>query len=377
MSESGPGQGFGFKLPLVSVIIVNFNYGRYLEAAVRSVYEQTYKNVEVILLDNASTDDSALTIADLETRYPTLRVVRRADNGGQSLASLEGFLATSGPYVCFLDADDVMLPTFLATHLFVHLSLREPIGFTCSDMFQTLGDDLVLGTFVALNAFVQSRPTRSRTIMRPLDQAGDSLPLGSLASVSEDAVHMVAADQVEWPWASMSAFVFRRDALNLVMNNPALRTLASNFDVYLARSVNVLTGSAIIDRTLTVYRMHSSNVFARHPQLAKVFNFERHGSHDHEQHARRIIIDHLFDKADLLLRKLQNQADFFRAVRLLSDIKPVPMSKTRQGYTHLQEKFVDALPRLRGYVPLALLVYWAVSIRVSPIRVLLPRAASV
>ena len=74
-------------------------------------------------------------------------MVERDSNGGQSLASLEGFLQTAGPYVCFLDADDVMLPDFLATHVFVHLSLRVPVGFTCSDMFQTRPPGLVLARF--------------------------------------------------------------------------------------------------------------------------------------------------------------------------------------------------------------------------------------
>jgi glycosyltransferase involved in cell wall biosynthesis len=361
---------YGFELPLVSVVVVNYNYGAYLEAAIRSVFEQTYTRIECIVLDNASTDDSLDIIADLAQRYPALQVVKRAHNDGQSVASVEGFLATRGPYVCFLDADDVMLPDFLASHMFVHLSLRTPVGFTCSDMFQTLGNDLVLGTFVALNQYVQSGEGRRPEIMRPLDCDERALPLGCLKAVDERAVHIVPQSRVEWPWASMSAFVFRRDALNLVMHNQALQTLASNFDVYLARSVNVLTGSAVIDKVLTVYRMHQSNVFARHPQLNGVFNFERHGSNDHEQHARRVIIDHLFDTSDSLLRKLQQQSDFFRAVRLLNDIQPVTRSSPGARRTYLQEKLAEALPRLAKVVPRSLLVYWALSIRVLPLGLL-------
>ena len=370
MSEPDAPRVPGFDLPLVSVVVVNYNYGAYLEAAVRSVFEQTYARVECIVLDNASTDDSPAVIAALEQRYPALKVVRRARNDGQSVASVEGFLATRGPYVCFLDADDVMLPGFLASHIFVHLSLRIPVGFSCSDMFQTLGSDLVLGTFVALNDYVRSGEGRRTALMRPLECREPALPLAGLAAVDEQAVHLVPQGRVDWPWASMSAFVFRRDALNLVMHNEALQTLASNFDVYLARSVNVLTGSVVVDKVLTVYRMHRSNVFARHPQLNGIFNFDRHGSNDHEQHARRVIIDHLFDTSDVLLRKLQQQSDFFRAVKLLNDIQPVTRSSAGARQTYLQEKFVAALPRLRKVVPRSLLLYWAFKLRVSPLRLL-------
>ncbi len=366
--------GHAFALPLVSVIVVNYNYAAYLAAAIDSVFAQTYGRVECILLDNGSTDDSPSVIDALAARYPHMRVVRRPANGGQSLASVEGFLATHGPYVTFLDADDVMLPTFLATHVFVHLSLRIPLGFTCSDMFQTLGDDLVLGTFTALNAYVREGVGRAPDLLRPVDVGEAALPLAQLHRVPVEAVHRIAPDRRDWPWASMSAFVFRRDALNLVMSNPALRTLQSNFDVYLARGVNGLTGSAIIDRALSVYRMHSANIFARHPQLAGVFNFERGGANDHEQRIRRLLIDNLFDTADTLLRKLQSQADFLRAARLYNDIAPRLASETQPGWTYLRERFDRALPELVKLVPRAQLVLWALQLRaLAPLFRLLAR----
>ena len=367
-------RAYAFAPPRVSVIIVNYNYAAYLAAAVESVFAQTYGHVECILLDNGSTDDSPAVIDALQARHPPMRVVRRPDNGGQSLASVEGFLATSAPYVTFLDADDVMLPDFLATHMFVHLSLRVPLGFTCSDMFQTLGDDLVLGTFVALNAYVREGAGHAPDLLRPVDIGEATLPLASLRPVPADAVRRVAPDRRDWPWASMSAFVFRRDALNLVIHNPALRTLQSNFDVYLARGVNALTGSATIDRALSVYRMHSANIFARHPQLAGVFNFERLGANDHEQRVRRLLIDNLFDTAGTLLPKLQNQADFLRAARLFNDIPPRLMSEARPGRTYLREKFTATLPLLETLVPRSQLVLWALQLRAfAPLRTLLSR----
>ena len=363
-----------FAPPRVSVIIVNYNYADYLAAAVESVFAQTYGHVECVLLDNGSDDDSPAVIDALQARYPLMRVVRRPDNGGQSLASVEGFLATSAPYVTFLDADDVMLPDFLASHVFVHLSLRVPLGFTCSDMFQTLGDDLVLGTFVALNAYVREGAGREPDLLRPVDVGEAALPLARLKPVPADAVHRVAPDRRDWPWASMSAFVFRRDALNLVIHNPALRTLQSNFDVYLARGVNALTGSAIIDRTLSVYRMHSANIFAKHPQLAGVFNFERLGANDHEQRVRRLLIDNLFATAATLLPKLQNQADFLRAARLFNDIAPRLMSETRPGRTYLRARLTAALPLLETLVPRPQLMLWALQLRAfASLRTLLSR----
>ncbi|MGB7044366.1 MAG: glycosyltransferase, partial [Methylocella sp.] len=66
-SESGEGKKF-LRLPLVSVIVVNFNYGRFLRAAVDSVFGQTYPNIECIVVDNASTDESGPVLRAIEAR---------------------------------------------------------------------------------------------------------------------------------------------------------------------------------------------------------------------------------------------------------------------------------------------------------------------
>src|ERR1700704_4749904 len=79
-----------FNLPLVSVIIVNYNYGRFLKQAADS----NLPNIECIIVDNASTDCSAGVLLDVSRQYPGAKIVRRMENGGQSLAVKEGFEAS-------------------------------------------------------------------------------------------------------------------------------------------------------------------------------------------------------------------------------------------------------------------------------------------
>ena len=80
-----------FGLPLVSVIVVNYNYGRFLRQTVDFVFAQNYPNIECIIVDNASTDDSSEIITDLAKRYPDITILRRADNAGLCIAATEGF----------------------------------------------------------------------------------------------------------------------------------------------------------------------------------------------------------------------------------------------------------------------------------------------
>jgi glycosyltransferase involved in cell wall biosynthesis len=89
-----------------SVIVNNFNYARYVGAAIDSALAQTHPATEVIVVDDGSTDESREIIASYGDR---LRAALK-DNGGQGSAFNAGFAASTGDVVCFLDADDVLDP---------------------------------------------------------------------------------------------------------------------------------------------------------------------------------------------------------------------------------------------------------------------------
>jgi len=98
------------EISLVSVIVNNYNYGRFLAEAIDSALSQTYERVEVIVVDDGSTDDSRDVIASYGDRIvPLLKA-----NGGQASAFNAGFAASHGDLVIFLDADDALLPTAAA-----------------------------------------------------------------------------------------------------------------------------------------------------------------------------------------------------------------------------------------------------------------------
>lgn len=88
--------------PRVSVVINNYNYGRFLASAIDSVLAQSYSNVELVVVDDGSTDDSAAVLA----RYDGQCTVVHQDRGGQGAAYNAGFVASTGDIVLFLDADD-------------------------------------------------------------------------------------------------------------------------------------------------------------------------------------------------------------------------------------------------------------------------------
>jgi hypothetical protein len=91
---------------LVSIIVDNFNYGRYLAEAIDSAVQQVYDATEVIVVDDGSTDNSREVIASYGDRI----IAVLQENNGQAAAFNAGFARSTGDIVMFLDADDRLLP---------------------------------------------------------------------------------------------------------------------------------------------------------------------------------------------------------------------------------------------------------------------------
>ncbi len=98
-------RGTAFE-PLVTAVVNNYNYGRYLHNAIGSVLRQTYRRIELIVVDDGSTDHSREIIASYGDKViPVL-----TENGGQGHAVNMAAGVAGGDYVAFLDADDFWVP---------------------------------------------------------------------------------------------------------------------------------------------------------------------------------------------------------------------------------------------------------------------------
>lgn len=118
-------------MPAVTVVIPAFNSERYIGEALASIQGQTLRDVEVLLIDDGSTDN---TLGEVERFSDSLdlTIVRQA-NAGPSAARNVGIRQARGRYCAFLDADDVMLPECLATQ-FALLAADPGFGLVLTDV---------------------------------------------------------------------------------------------------------------------------------------------------------------------------------------------------------------------------------------------------
>ena len=90
-------------IPDVSVIITNYNYEKYIARCIRSCLSQRYTNVEVIVVDDCSTDSS---LKEIETFKDHIRLIKNKKNVGVASASNLGIKAAKAQFVIRVDADD-------------------------------------------------------------------------------------------------------------------------------------------------------------------------------------------------------------------------------------------------------------------------------
>ena len=122
--------------PLVSVVMPAFNAASFLADSVASVAAQTHRAVELLIVDDGSSDDTVRVAQELAARDQRVRVIRSPRHVGTSAARNLALDALRGDYVCFLDADDAFLPNKIEMQV-AFLRANPSYGLVFSDVYHS------------------------------------------------------------------------------------------------------------------------------------------------------------------------------------------------------------------------------------------------
>lgn len=100
--------------PLISIIVPTYNVEKYIRTCIESILAQTYRNIEVIIVNDGSTDQSLAVISDLICSHHNVKVINQK-NQGLSVARNTGIDVATGKYITFVDADDKIMPGFVSS----------------------------------------------------------------------------------------------------------------------------------------------------------------------------------------------------------------------------------------------------------------------
>jgi len=225
--------------PLVSVLIPNKDYGRFIGEALEGLARQSYAAWEAIVCDDGSSDDSVVVVERHVARDPRITLVRHEKSRGQAAAFNSAFALARGDIVAFLDSDD----SFYADKLEAVVdALRDgSVGLAVHPLMVVDGGGKEVQRIPAL-----TRAESGWIARRVIDRGG------------------------RWRWVPTSGVAMRREVADIVLPMPeeGLRTSADTFFLVLAP---LLTPVAYVDRVLGSYRRHGANVFARETlDLARV-----------------------------------------------------------------------------------------------------------
>ncbi|MEM9092296.1 MAG: glycosyltransferase [Cyanobacteria bacterium P01_F01_bin.53] len=232
--------------PLISVLINNYNYGRFLGDAIDSVLAQTYAagldgRVEVVVVDDGSTDASAAVIA----RYGNRIVAVSKPNGGQDSAFNEGFRHCRGEIICLLDADDRFVPDKLSKIA------------ACFAMYPDIG--------WCFHPMVLQDLRSGRTIGMTRSFPGDSHNYSQRCDFRE----YIRFGQLPFYPTATSGQCFRRSLLETLLPMP--ETFANtSADRYLRVAAVGLAPGYFLNDHLTVQGIHDSNASTLRPERPSI-----------------------------------------------------------------------------------------------------------
>jgi len=134
------------KMPLVSIIIPVYNVEEYIEECINSVLKQTYNNIEVIVIDDGSTDSSLDIVKEYSDK--NLFVYEHTSNKGQAAARNLGIELSKGEYILFVDADDLIRKD--AVEILINETLKYDVSiirFNAISFYDQTDEDFIEGAY--------------------------------------------------------------------------------------------------------------------------------------------------------------------------------------------------------------------------------------
>lgn len=228
------------KLPLVSFVVTSYNYEKYILKTLESIKAQTYKNFEIIVVDDCSVDNSCRIVEDFISDNQDLKItlLKHEINRGQLAAMIRGLENANGQFISFIDSDDILLPEYAQSHIRVHM--ETSVAFTSCQIVEIGENDEV------------------HTINSNASPHCDNLE--SLFASEKVNFKLLKRKRFGgWYWSPNSSAMFRKASIELICDYKNTDEWKICPDKFLFNFANLIGGSAIIYKPLIGYRRHKNN----------------------------------------------------------------------------------------------------------------------
>ena len=230
-------------LPLVTFIVTSFNYDKFLYKTLESIKSQTYKNFEIIIVDDASCDNS-IKIAEkfiAENQDLKITLLVKQENKGQLASMLLGLKQSRGQFISFIDSDDMLTENYAKIHIQTHLSTS--VAFTSCKIIE-IGENDEVHTMNSISS----------------PECGSIEDLFKTENVSFEILKKKKFGG--WYWSPNSSAMYRKSAIENLLEYKNTEKWRICPDKFIMNYAHLIGGSAIIFTPLAAYRRHKTNAGA-------------------------------------------------------------------------------------------------------------------
>jgi glycosyltransferase involved in cell wall biosynthesis len=147
-----------YKKPLVSVAMATYNGANYISHQIRSILQQSYRNLEIVITDDASTDSTLSILEDFKTKYPNIKIFSNPANLGITPTFENSIKNCRGDYIAISDQDDIWDPNKI--EILLNAVGNEDAIYSDSELVDKNGQSLnkLISSLVNLNSFYSGAP---------------------------------------------------------------------------------------------------------------------------------------------------------------------------------------------------------------------------
>lgn len=238
------------KLPLITFIVTSFNYENYVIKTLESIKNQTYENVEIIVVDDCSSDNSVAKIKEFAENNKELpiKLIEQSENKGQMAAIQAGLALAQGQFVSFVDSDDILVKDYAKTLIRVHLA--SSVAFVSGQLIE-IGENDGIHTTYSVSSFQKEKSFELKSL--------EDLLKIDIDNVDYKVLTLKEAPFGGWHWSAMSANMFRKSALDLFLQYDTPENWKICPDKFLLNFCHLIGGSAVVYAPLVGYRRHLAN----------------------------------------------------------------------------------------------------------------------
>ncbi len=254
-------------LPKVSFIVITHNFSRFVEDCLKSIRNQTYKNFEIIIVDDVSKDDTIDKIEIFIKNNPDLsiKLIKNEINIGQLASFIEGVKFANGQFVCSIDGDDILFPEYCAIHIETHL--KTSVALT-SCLQAEIDENNVIHTLSSID----SPNKKEENISVENKTYEEFTQYRSANGIDKENADVKVLDNdkysfATWHWGPSSSAMMRKSVCDMLILIEQARKLKITADKFLFSFCHLIGSSAIINKTLFAYRRHNTNYSMANPVL--------------------------------------------------------------------------------------------------------------